>query len=413
MTNLPSHTTLRAFWPLTGRKSQAVQYAKVILHAGREQSLLRRHQWVFSGAIKKKDKSISDGDVVSIYDHRGNVLATGHFQDSSIAVRVLAFEATEVNTAFWKQKLMEAYAYRHHAGLTHRDDTTAFRLVHGEGDELPGLIIDIYDRVAVFQAHSIGMYLHRVDIAHALMSIKDLQLETVFDRSVAGLSSPEDSALLAGREAGTVNIIESSIRFSVDIATGQKTGFFLDQRINRQLVKSFATGKDVLNCFCYTGGFSLYALAGNAQSVTSVDVSVPAMEILEQNLRENVYIGKHSAVCADVMDYLRDTDQTFDVVICDPPAFAKSVQKRHNAVQAYKRLNALAIQHVKPGGMLFTFSCSQVIDRQLFNDTITAAAIESGRVMRVICELQQAPDHPVSVYHPEGHYLKGLALHIS
>lgn len=389
----------------------------VILHPGREQSLLRRHQWIFSKAIRRSDKSITDGDVISICDAQGNILATGHYQDSSLSIRILEFADTVVNTEFWKRKLRAAVSYRKQLGLLSHPDTNAYRLVHGEGDELPGLIIDIYDRIAVLQAHSIGMYRHRLDIAKALLEVEDLQLHAVYDKSSEALhldgSDDETDKWLAGRGETRIPITENGLRFLVDIAQGQKTGFFLDQRVNRHTIKEYTAGKEVLNCFCYTGGFSVYALAGGATHVTSIDTSANAIGMLEQNIDDNTHTGRHDAVTADVLHYLTHAKEQYDLVICDPPAFAKSLHKRHNAVQAYKRLNAMAMQRVRPGGMLFTFSCSQVVDRQLFHDTIVAAAIEVNRPVRVMFEMSQGPDHPVSIFHPEGSYLKGLALYLS
>ncbi len=393
-----------------------MEYLHVYLHAGREQSVLRRHQWIFSRAIKRKDKAISDGDVITVYDQAGSIVATGHYQESSLCVRILAFGHAVINREFWKKKLQAALEYRRSLGLIESAQTNAYRLVHGEGDTLPGLIIDIYDRVAVLQAHSIGMYRQRHEIAEELMGLGDLALRGVYDRSgefsVSGDAMETPDRWLTGSAEEQVLIRENEIPFLIDVARGQKTGFFLDQRVNRQYVREIAHGKDVLNCFCYTGGFTLYAMSGGARSVTSVDSSATAMEMLEKNIQSISFTGQHQELCADVMTYLKETSDVYDLVICDPPAFAKSLHKRHQAVQAYKRLNAMAIQKVRKGGMLFTFSCSQVVDRKLFHDTVVAAAIEAGRPARLMYEMSQGPDHPVSVFHPEGSYLKGLALYI-
>jgi 23S rRNA (cytosine1962-C5)-methyltransferase len=390
-----------------------MQYPLVILHPGREQSLLRRHQWIFSKAIKQKDTHIRDGDIISVADSNGNVLATGHYQDSSLSIRILEFAQETIDSRFWTRKLQSAFDYRRALGLTGNAETNAYRLIHGEGDELPGLIIDIYDHVAVIQAHSIGMYRQRQEIADVLKELTQSELHGVYDKSIAEMSkgTPEQNRWLVGSAPDDIRISENGIAFVVDVVRGQKTGFFLDQRVNRQFIRDYASGKDVLNCFCYTGGFSLYALAGNARRVTSVDSSGIAIEMLEQNIQNCTFNGEHHTVAADVMQFLGQTNDNFDIVICDPPAFAKSLHKRHNAVQAYKRLNVMAMKRVKPGGMLFTFSCSQVVDRQLFYDTIVAAAIEVSRPVRVMFEMSQGPDHPVSIFHPEGSYLKGLALY--
>ncbi len=391
-----------------------MSYPIAILHPGREQSILRRHQWIFSKAIKQKDKTIRDGDIISITDAGGIILATGHYQDSSLSIRILEFGDAVIDAGFWNRKLQSACAYRQKLGLIPNSDTNSYRLIHGEGDELPGLIIDIYDQVAVVQAHSIGMYRQRHEIADALLLLNQLGLQCVYDKSITEMSkdSSEKNRWLIGSATDRIPISENGIAFHVDVIRGQKTGFFLDQRLNRLFLKEYASGKDVLNCFCYTGGFSMYALAGKARSVTSVDSSALAIEMLEENIQASDFTGEHLVVAADVMAFLGQTTESYDLVICDPPAFAKSLHKRHNAVQAYKRLNVMAMKRVRPGGMLFTFSCSQVVDRQLFHDTIVAAAIELGRPIRVMFEMSQGPDHPVSIFHPEGSYLKGLALYL-
>lgn len=386
------------------------------LHSGREQSLLRRHPWIFSRALHKVPKSISDGDVVEVQDAHGNVMGVGHFQNGSIMVRMLSFDRVEIDSSFWQQRLQEAWAYRHRLGFLQPSLTDSFRLVHGEGDQLPGLIIDVYDKVAVVQAHSIGMHRSRHDIANAIMKLEGLSLSRVYCKSKESLpqeyaKTVEDEWLI-GDPLDDFITHEGGVLFWVNVVTGQKTGFFLDQRINREWVRLYAKGKSVLNCFCYTGGFSLYALQGGATQVTSIDSSAVAMEITDRNAAKNNFPGAHESIKENVLTYLSKTDQQFDIVIIDPPAFAKSLEKRHNAVQAYKRLNMLAMKCVKPGGLLFTFSCSQVVDRALFHNTVVAAAIETGRPARVMHELSQGPDHPVSLFHPEGHYLKGLAVHL-
>ena len=388
----------------------------VKLHPGREQSVLRRHPWIFSRAIAMVSEDLADGDTVYVQDAGGQIIGTGHFQDSSLAVRILAFEQVETNTAFWASRLEAAAQCRITLGIPRPGHTDTFRLVHGEGDQLPGLIIDVYGPVAVVQAHSIGMYKALPEIAQALIQLSSLRIEAVFNKSKdalpSGFAAHSDDDWLLGSHADELIVRENDIAFSVDVVQGQKTGFFLDQRENRELVRQYARGKEVFNGFCYTGGFSLYALNGGATRVVSADTSDKAIQLLEKNLSLNPSGGTHESVRDNVMTWLAHTDQTFDIVIVDPPAFAKTLSKRHNAVQAYKRLNVMAMSRVRKGGMLFTFSCSQVVDKPLFHNTIVAAAIESGRMARVVHELGQGPDHPVSIFHPEGHYLKGLALYM-
>lgn len=391
-------------------------YPVIKLHRGREQSVLRRHPWIFSRAIQQVPKSISDGDIVLIQDAGGLPVAMGHYQDSSLAIRILAFAETQVDHQFWTSKLNEAYMYRNRLHWLKPGHTNAFRLVHGEGDQLPGLIIDVYGSVAVVQAHSIGMHKARHDIAEALQQIHGLRIQAVYAKSKEVLPSEYAKEVtdewLTGEPVEEIVMHEGGIQFTVNVMTGQKTGFFLDQRINREIVGKYANGATVLNGFSYSGGFSMYALQGGATQVTSVDSSLAALELAEKNAVNNAFPGAHRCVRENVLTYLNQTDSLFDMVIMDPPAFAKNLEKRHNAVQAYKRLNILAMAKVKPGGLLFTFSCSQVVDRILFNNTIVAAAIESGRMARIVHELSQGPDHPVSVFHPEGHYLKGLAIYL-
>ncbi len=340
----------------------------------------------------------------------------GHYQSGgSIAVRIFSFTRIEVDENFWKKAIGDAIVYRKQVGLpsTH---TNAYRLIHGEGDHLPGLIVDIYASIAVVQVHSYGMYLAAQSIADAIVYLLSDTVDTVYLRckeTMPGGPSLDvtDTFLHGARESTPV--LENGVTFSVNVVLGQKTGFFLDQRDNRQLVAKYSQGNTVLNCFCYTGGFSIYALMAGATSVTSVDISQKAMDQLAENLTYKNFSGQHSSVCDNVMPFLSNPEvPLFDIVIVDPPAFAKSLQKRHNAVQAYKRLNQMAMKKVRHGGMLFTFSCSQVVGTQLFYDTIVAAGIESGKKIRVVQQLSQGADHPVQLFHPEGHYLKGLLLYL-
>ncbi len=384
------------------------------LQKGREQSVLRKHPWIFSRAIQSGTEGLSDGDTVTVQDSKGGVLGMGHYQNSSLAVRLLTFDGVEINSSFWQSRLEAAVQYRSTLGLLKSGYTNCFRLIHGEGDQLPGLIIDIYDSVAVVQAHSIGMFKALHDIAKALIQLPLLEIKAVYSKSKDALPSNYAHRIsdewIKGSPIEPLIVQEGGISFNIDVVTGQKTGFFLDQRDNRELVRKYAQGKNVLNCFCYTGGFSLYALLGGASSVISIDSSASALDLLEKNLSLNSFSGQHVSEKENVLTYLTNSVSEFDLVIVDPPAFAKSLSKRHNAIQAYKRLNMLAMARIRKGGMLFTFSCSQVVDKPLFHNTIVAAAIESGRLARVAHELGQGPDHPVSIFHPEGHYLKGLVL---
>ncbi len=388
----------------------------VILKKGREVPLLRRHPWIFSGAILRLEGQPQDGDRVIIADHREKPLGWGHFHDGSILVKIIAFGPEEPSDSPIQEALGNAWALRQRLGYGPGMNTTGFRLVHGEGDHLPGLIIDIYEGTAVFQAHSIGMYREREMIVQALLALEGLNIQHVFDKSRSTLpplfAKTIRDGYLYGEAAGT-RFIEHGIPFLAQWDGGQKTGFFLDQRENRLLLQRYAGEKSVLNAFSYSGGFSVYALLGLATSVTSVDVSGKALTLLEENLEiSSVPRDKHTSVEADVLHYLRDHETLWDIVILDPPAFAKSKNKRHQAVQGYKRLNAMGMNRVKPGGLLFTFSCSQVVDSQLFRDTITAAALEAGRQAKILHVLSQGPDHPVNLVLPETSYLKGLVLEI-
>ncbi|MCC6412848.1 MAG: class I SAM-dependent rRNA methyltransferase [Saprospiraceae bacterium] len=396
---------------------------KVVLKAGKDEFVRRFHPWIFSGAVARVEgDKLADGDVVEVTDHRGNTLGIGHFHHGSIAVRLVHFGEADVSQpAFWVQKFQQAWQVRQVAGLVDNPHTDCFRLSHGEGDGMPGLVVDIYGDVAVMQCHSIGMHRQREVLTQALRETLGNRLRGVYDKSAEALpgnyAAQNANGWLWSVEADMpvqAIVRENGIRFKIDWQTGQKTGFFLDQRDNRQLLSSFAAGKSVLNTFCYTGGFSCYALKAGAERVVSVDVSAKAMDLTAENILLNApFTGIHEALTEDVLRFFKHDEQQFDVVVVDPPAFAKSLDKRHNAVQGYKRLNEAAIRHVKPGGILFTFSCSQVVDRELFYHTIAAAAMEAGRPARVLHHLTQGADHPVSMFHPEGAYLKGLVLHLT
>lgn len=391
---------------------------KIWLKKGKEAAVQRFHPWIFSGAVAKKDAGLADGDIVEVVDHKDNFLATGHYQDGSIVVRVLSYQPAVIDQTFWRQKISRAYEYRQQLGLTHSELTNCYRLVHAAGDLLPGLIIDIYHTTAVIQCHTIGMHRERQHIAQALLEVYKGQLETIYDKSEHTLPSMYAAGMSNGYLYGSTSqcvVREYGHSFLVNWESGQKTGFFLDQRENRHLLARYAKGKRLLNAFCYSGGFSVYGLAAGAQQVDSVDISEIAMQLTDQNVALNeqqLEEGRHRSFRADVLKYLPETDTTYDLIVLDPPAFAKSMQKRHNAVQAYKRLNAMALKKIPKGGILFTFSCSNVVDKVLFRNTIVAAAMESGRQVRVMHELGHPPDHPVNFFHPEGTYLKGLVLYV-
>ena len=390
---------------------------KVFLKPGKEMPVLRFHPWVFSGAIAHTEGNPADGDVAEVYSKRGELLGVGHFHHGSIAVRLLSFGAADLErSVFWEKKLQNALRAR----KVELGEAMAFRLVHGEGDGLSGLIIDVYGETAVLQCHSIGMHRQRGLITSALKEVFGKKLQAVYDKSADTLPPKyaENQAngylwSATGSPAGMAIVEENGVKFKVDWVTGQKTGFFLDQRDNRQLLAKFAAGKTVLNAFCYTGGFSCYALKAGAALVHSVDISAKAMELTAENVALNTpFSGQHEGFTDDVLRFLKNAEMQYEVMVVDPPAYAKSLEKRHNAVQGYKRLNVEAIKKVAAGGILFTFSCSQVVDRELFYHTIAAAAMEAGRPVRVLHHLTQGADHPVSLFHPEGAYLKGLVLYV-
>ncbi|MEZ4920892.1 MAG: class I SAM-dependent rRNA methyltransferase [Saprospiraceae bacterium] len=394
----------------------------VYLKGGKEEPVRRFHPWVFSGAIARIEGSPADGDLVRVVDKRGGFLGQGHFHDGSIAVRILSFEENQDlnKKAFWVQALQSALQVRNQLDLPSAQ-TNTFRLVHGEGDGLSGLIVDVYGQVAVVQCHSIGMHRQRELISEALQDVLGDVLDAVYDKSAESLPKGYAKSMENGylwlrdsnqQPAMPVQVMENGVAFLVNWEEGQKTGFFLDQRENRALLGRLAAGKSVLNTFCYTGGFSAYAVKAGAQSVCSVDVSAKAMALTARNVELNGASVPHENITEDVLRFFKENETQYDVVVVDPPAFAKSMNKRHNAVQGYKRLNASALKQVVSGGLLFTFSCSQVIDQRLFYNTIVAAAIEAGRKVRVLHHLTQGPDHPVSLFHPEGAYLKGLVLHV-
>ncbi|WP_234733772.1 class I SAM-dependent rRNA methyltransferase [Tellurirhabdus bombi] len=394
-----------------------MNYPKIYLQAGREEAVRRFHPWIFSGAIARIEGQPQDGDVVEVFTKKGAYLATGHYHDGSITVRIFSFGTSQgqgvtPDIPYWTEKLRLIKQVRQ---AVVPPQTNCYRLVHGEGDGCSGLIIDYYNGVAVIQAHSIGMHREREQITEALKVVYRSELVAVYDKSAETLPDKYAAHVENGYRFGAAEVPhavqENGHTFLVDWITGQKTGFFLDQRDNRSLLARYAAGKKVLNAFCYSGGFSVYALKADAELVHSVDVSQKAIALTNRNVAANFdQAVNHEAYAEDVMKYLKAHDHLYDIVVLDPPAYAKSLSARHRAVQGYKRLNAEGLRRVAKGGILFTFSCSQVVDRELFYNTIVAAAIEAGRQVRVLHHLSQPADHPVNLFHPEGGYLKGLVL---
>ena len=395
--------------------------AKVYLRRGKEESLLRRHPWIFSGAVEyiKAEEEPREGDLVDVYTKQGDFIARGHYQIGSIAVRVLTFEDEPVDAAWWRQRVATAWDVRHLLGLTEDPQTTCYRLIHGEGDSLPGLVVDVYGSTAVVQCHSVGMYRSRQEIAAAIRAVYGERITAIYDKSSqtvpykAGLNAV-DGYLYGGRgESAAQTVLENGHRFKVNWEEGQKTGFFIDQRQNRELVGHYAKGRTVLNTFCYTGGFSVYAMAGGAEEVVSVDSSERAVALADENMRLNFGDDvRHTSLAVDAVEYLKEIGPKYDLIILDPPAFAKHHKVLGNAMQGYKRLNARALSQIKPGGILFTFSCSQAVSKELFRTTVFSAAAIAGRKVRILHQLTQPADHPINIYHPEGEYLKGLVLYV-
>lgn len=391
-------------------------YQSVYLKKGKDESLRRRHPWVFSGALSHADDGVSEGDIVNVVSYDGEVMGVGHFQLGSIAVRMLAFENIEIDDSFWNQRLALALSVRKNIGLTENTQGNTFRLVHGEGDQLPGLVIDCYGETAVIQAHSVGMHESRMSISNSLMQLDGLNIKNVYYKSETTLpykaGVETENGFLVGDNAGDI-AIENGLRFHIDWLRGQKTGFFIDQRDNRQLLESYAKGKNVLNMFCYTGGFSVYALRGGANLVHSVDSSEKAISLTRQNVELNFPAdNRHQAFCEDAFRFLDKATTEYDLIILDPPAFAKHRHALHNALKGYTRLNAKGIEMVKPGGIVFTFSCSQAVSKEQFQAAVFTAALRARRNVRILHQMHQPADHPINIYHPEGEYLKGLVLYV-
>ena len=385
----------------------------VQIRKGKEQSLLRKHPWVFSGAIFSNVSEIEDGDIVVVEDFKGRFLAKGHFQHATISVRILSFEDSEINQEFFNKAIKNAVQLRLNLGLLNPNNNI-FRICHGEGDHLPGLIIDFYNGVAVIQCHSIGMFRSIDFISKALQEALGSNLKAVYSKSSDTLPErieSKDEYLFGNCETPHL-ATENGVQYQIDWVKGQKTGFFIDQRDNRNLLGKYSFGKKILNTFCYSGGFSLQALNQNASLVHSLDSSKKAIELTDANVSINKFKGQHASIVADAMEYMKELKEDYDIIVLDPPAFAKHRDKRHKAIQGYKRLNAHAIRQIKSGGLIFTFSCSQVVDKYLFTNTVIAAAIEAGRNVRILEQLHQPADHPINAFHPEGEYLKGLVIQV-
>lgn len=394
-----------------------MSYKKVFLKPGKEESLKRFHPWVFSGAIARVEGEPEEGEVVDVYTSKKEFIACGHFQIGSIAVRVLSFRQEPIDHAFWVRRLQVAKDLRCALGVLGNPQNNTYRLVHGEGDNLPGLIIDVYDHTAVMQAHSAGMHLDRMAVAEALEEVMGDVIQHIYYKSEttlpfkADLLATENGFLKGGSPENVA--MENGLKFHVDWLKGQKTGFFVDQRENRALLERYAKGRNVLNMFCYTGGFSFYAMRGGANLVHSVDSSAKAIDLTNENVSLN-FPGdtRHQAFAEDAFKFLDRMGDQYDLIILDPPAFAKHRDALRNALRGYTKLNAKAFEKIRPGGILFTFSCSLVVNKQDFRNAVFTAAAQSGRSVRILHQLTQPGDHPVNIYHPEGEYLKGLVLYV-
>ena len=391
-------------------------YKQIYLKKGIEESLRRFHLWIFSGAIHHTDDGINEGEIVKVITAGGDFIAVGHFQIGSIAVRVLSFDDVEITKSFWKEKLISALNMRIGTGIADNPENNTYRLVHGEGDNLPGLVIDIYGKTAVIQAHSVGMHLCRMDIANVLIEIMEGRIENVFYKSETTLPfkaelGQENGFIYGGSDDNTA--VENGLKFHVDWLKGQKTGFFIDQRDNRSLLEHYSRGRNVLNMFCYTGGFSFYAMRGKAKMVHSVDSSAKAIELTNLNIELNFpNDDRYKSYVEDAFKYLEESGDNYDLIILDPPAFAKHRSALHNALKGYTRLNQKALEKIQSGGILFTFSCSQVVTKDNFRAAVFTAAAQAKRKVRVLHQLHQPCDHPINIYHPEGEYLKGLVLYV-
>ena len=394
-----------------------MSYKQVYLKPKKEESLKRFHPWIFSGAINSIDGTPEEGEVVEIYDSKKNFLAIGHCQIGSITIRILSFQKEEINLEFWKKRFTTAFQLRKQLGLVNEPVNDTYRLIHGEGDNMPGLIVDIYANTAILQAHSPGMHVVRHELAQALKEVMGNSIQNIYYKSEGTLPykaelGAENEYLYGGSDVSSL-CIENGLKFYVDWIKGQKTGFFVDQRDNRSLLEKYANGKNVLNMFSYTGGFSCYAMRGNAKIVHSVDSSAKAIALTDENIALNFPDDlRHQSFTEDAFKYLERAGDQYDLIILDPPAFAKHRKVLKNALQGYRKLNAIAIEKIKPGGIIFTFSCSQVVSKENFRHSIFSAAAQAGRNVKILHQLTQPADHPINIYHPEGEYLKGLILSI-
>lgn len=393
-----------------------MSYKSVYIKKGKEESLKRFHPWVFSGAILRLDEGVEEGETVRVLTAQGDFIAVGHFQVGSIAVRVLSFDDVTIDDAFWRKRLAEAFSVRKAVGLVDYGKNNVYRLVHGEGDNLPGLVIDCYAQTAVMQAHSVGMHVCRDSICKALVHVMGDLIAHVYYKSETTLpfkaSLGQENGFLYGGSKDDI-AMENGLLFHVDWMRGQKTGFFVDQRENRSLLERYAKDRSVLNMFCYTGGFSVYAMRGGARQVHSVDSSAKAIDLTNKNMALNFPDDpRHQAFCDDAFKYMDANDDKYDLIILDPPAFAKHRAALHNALKGYTRLNVKGFERIRHGGILFTFSCSQVVTKDQFRNAVFTAAAQAGRKVRILHQLHQPADHPINIYHPEGEYLKGLVLYV-
>jgi 23S rRNA (cytosine1962-C5)-methyltransferase len=393
-------------------------YPIITLKAGKEKTVLQKHPWVFSGAIAKEPSNLQEGDIVGLHSSTGHYLATGHFHKGTILVRCFDYSNRAIDVSVWEEKISSAVNYRKALQLIDSTETNAFRLIHAEGDGFPGLVIDIYGNTAIIQCYTKGMYNSRQDIAEAIKRCLSGKITAIYDKSAETMAKQGAIAGTDGflwKDEKHVNdefVLENGIKFSIDFINGQKTGFFIDQRENRSLVKQYSKGKSVLNTFCYTGGFSLYAIEGGANKVHSVDSSKKAIEGVERNIALNFPNSNHESFSEDVMTFFKKTEEKYDLIILDPPAYAKHLSQVKNAMVGYRNLNTEGLKRIKPGGILFTFSCSQAVDKELFRKVVFQAAVQAGRNVRIMHQVTQPADHPVSIYHPEAEYLKGLVLFV-
>ena len=390
---------------------------KVTLKPSKEKSLLRKHPWVFSGAIKNVEKETKDGSIVEIFSNKDNYLATGHYNEGNISVRIFDFERQKINEEYWKKKIIKAYEQRINT-IEISSRNNVYRLIHAEGDQMPGFICDIYNKVAIFQFHSIGMWKHKEVFTKIVLEL--LPLDVIYDKSEKTLPmiymdeyKIQNSYLFQKKEITNTKVLENGNEFLIDWEKGQKTGFFIDQRENRQYLGELAKNKKILNTFCYSGGFSIYALNNGAKEVHSLDSSQKAIDLLEDNLNFlSDFKNNHKSIIDDAKEYMKNLNDLYDIIILDPPAFAKHMKVKHKALQGYKRLNTRAIEQIKPNGILFTFSCSQVIDNNLFRHMVLSSAIAAGRNVSILKQMHQPADHPINIFHPESEYLKGLVLKV-